>query len=670
MILKVHNNSIPIIKIEGADQLGDLFRFNITLNQVSNLKIGDKAQVIINDDSSLTGMIKEISEFFDYQVYMIQLVFVPCVATLGYVGKNRVWEEKTALEVIEEVLKEHGLSVRKKISAHFEKENYIVQYQQSDLEFCAFELAKLGLNWIFEEEQIVIFDDIAHLNRNFNHQLLVANDITNPFEVSHYQSQSQTIIEGFHGFLYNFTQLKRQEFKSENKDGGMFFPYPTHITQPFFKALTNHQQTNQHIITFTTTQFMHVGTKFKLIVGKSKNDSVEKEYYVLNAQYTLHQQIESTAQVFKVIIKAVQVQQFKCILPSNLKPAFVSGVQLGLVIEKVDSYGRVRVRMMWDEKFIHNKEDQKNACWIRVSQQGTINSGHFYVPQIGDEVIVMYEGGDISKPLIIGTLLNNANLADHDPTKEHISYWKVSKQTNSESNSKESEKEPTLNKITLSGQERSLVQIDACNDMNFNIENDFKTHVNKGIRSFTIEEGDDKKQINKGNMEALLKEGNAIYQLEKGDHQMHLKEGNCTLDLDNGDISVKIKGELSKNVNKKAVYEFGDQVNIKAKKRTCVIEKGAQLTIDSGNYVIKINGGKLDISAKEILTSANKITIKANTDLTLEGLNVNIKGKKGITLDAPSVNCKAQLLALKGNASASLEGGAMTQIKGGIVKIN
>ena len=103
-----------------------------------------------------------------------------------------------------------------------------------------------------------------------------------------------------------------------------------------------------------------------------------------------------------------------------------------------------------------------------------------------------------------------------------------------------------------------------------------------------------------------------------------------------------------------------------------MIESGDNLTINSGNYVISIKSGELTIDAgKNIEQKAMKINIKAQTDLVLEGLNVNIKGKAGIKLEAPTIECNAQaMLKMKSGACASVEGGALTQIKGALVKIN
>lgn len=78
------------------------------------------------------------------------------------------------------------------------------------------------------------------------------------------------------------------------------------------------------------------------------------------------------------------------------------GVVVAIVTDNVDSVGegRVKVQFPWfDEKM--------ETDWARVSQFYAGNGyGAFFVPEVGDEVLVSFIHGDMRMPIIIGGLYN------------------------------------------------------------------------------------------------------------------------------------------------------------------------------------------------------------------------------------------------------------------------
>ena len=65
----------------------------------------------------------------------------------------------------------------------------------------------------------------------------------------------------------------------------------------------------------------------------------------------------------------------------------------------VDEFGRIQVRFHWDDE---------NSARIRVMQ--TSNGGAAFIPEIGDEVVVAFIGGDPDRPIVIGSLFNGRDL--------------------------------------------------------------------------------------------------------------------------------------------------------------------------------------------------------------------------------------------------------------------
>jgi type VI secretion system secreted protein VgrG len=63
----------------------------------------------------------------------------------------------------------------------------------------------------------------------------------------------------------------------------------------------------------------------------------------------------------------------------------------------------VKVKFFWDRD---GKADENSSLWIRVAQNHVGGTAGFFLPEVGDEVLVMFEHGDIDRPIVIGSLWN------------------------------------------------------------------------------------------------------------------------------------------------------------------------------------------------------------------------------------------------------------------------
>jgi uncharacterized protein involved in type VI secretion and phage assembly len=72
--------------------------------------------------------------------------------------------------------------------------------------------------------------------------------------------------------------------------------------------------------------------------------------------------------------------------------------------------GRIAVRFFWQE------DDQ--AIWIRMmTPHAGEDRGFYFIPEVGDEVVVGFEDGDADRPVILGSIWNGVDKA---PTQE---FW-------------------------------------------------------------------------------------------------------------------------------------------------------------------------------------------------------------------------------------------------------
>lgn len=83
----------------------------------------------------------------------------------------------------------------------------------------------------------------------------------------------------------------------------------------------------------------------------------------------------------------------------------IQGIVLGIVTNNKDpeNLGRVKVKFPWIS-------DNNESGWARVmTMMASKEYGTFFLPEVGDEVAVIFEHGDIDSPYILGSLWNGEN---------------------------------------------------------------------------------------------------------------------------------------------------------------------------------------------------------------------------------------------------------------------
>jgi uncharacterized protein involved in type VI secretion and phage assembly len=80
----------------------------------------------------------------------------------------------------------------------------------------------------------------------------------------------------------------------------------------------------------------------------------------------------------------------------------VAGVAIGLVTNNKDEQGlgRIKVKYPW-------REDSQESHWARLAVLAAgKDRGTFWLPEVGDEVLLAFDKGDIEHPYVIGALWN------------------------------------------------------------------------------------------------------------------------------------------------------------------------------------------------------------------------------------------------------------------------
>ncbi len=309
-----------------------------------------------------------------------------------------------------------------------------------------------------------------------------------------------------------------------------------------------------------------------------------------------------------------------------------TAVVVGKANEEIwtDSYGRIKVQFHWDRL---GKKDENSTCWLRVAQGWAgAQWGSVFIPRIGQEVIVQFLEGDPDRPLVTGSLYN----ADQMPP-----YGLPENMTQSgiKTRSSKSGTDENYNELRFEDKKDSEeIYIHAERDFNRVVENNDTLKV--GFEKQT--DGDQTIDIY-NNRSVTLDQGNDRLQVKKGNRTVLIDEGNAELTIAEGTRTETIKGDDSLTVN------TGNRA----------------VEVSSGDHSIKVTAGKSEIeAAREILLKVGQSSIKITQDkIEITAMNVNISGTMGVKIDG-GANFSAS------GVTSTLEGQAMTTVKGGLVKIN
>ena len=91
----------------------------------------------------------------------------------------------------------------------------------------------------------------------------------------------------------------------------------------------------------------------------------------------------------------------KQVTKTSTGDARISGVMVGIVAKNYDKDmpGRVCVTIPTRDK------EANELQWARTAQPSSGTTwGHYFLPEVGDQVLLAFEGGNIEKPYIIGCI--------------------------------------------------------------------------------------------------------------------------------------------------------------------------------------------------------------------------------------------------------------------------
>ncbi|ELG2749052.1 type VI secretion system tip protein VgrG, partial [Salmonella enterica subsp. enterica serovar Kentucky] len=359
-----------------------------------------------------------------------ELRMEPWVKLLTHTSDYKAFQNKTVVDILDEVLAEYPYPVEKRLVESYPVRTWQVQYGETDFDFLQRLMQEWGIYWWFEHSEdshtLVLADAIsAHkacpdsplvewhqeglkLDKEFIHTItaneslrtgqwvlddfdftkprsLLANTVANPRETGnatyeHYEWPGD-YFDKSEGEMLTCIRMEAQRSPGSRVLGGGNIR--TLMTGYTF-TLENYPtaEVNQEYLLMQTLLF----------VQDNAQHSGQDQHFTFSTSFELH----PTREVFR--------PQRTVSKPHTKGPQ--SAIVTGPAGQEIwtDQYGRVKVQFGWDR---YGKMDENSSCWIRVSYPWAGKGfGMIQIPRIGQEVLVDFKNGDPDLPIIVGRTYN------------------------------------------------------------------------------------------------------------------------------------------------------------------------------------------------------------------------------------------------------------------------
>ncbi len=554
----------------------------------------------------------------------------------------RIFQNLSTPDIIETLFGELGFSDYKlSLQGSYIKREYCVQYMETAFDFVSRLMEDDGVFYFFEHEDgkhtMVLADDLSA------HQPCPVKDLIDyrpsPNPVARYGSIpicafQQQVVTGSHAYKdYNFEKPADPLLATAQGEGAPLerYEYPGGYVEPSVGDIR------------AKLRIEEWETPGKVLAGPSYAPTFCAGYKFtlqnhprpdMNAAYVLHS-VTHQATPDRYSNHFTAFPEDVLFRPPRITPkARIFGAQTAVVVGKAgeeiwtDQYGRVKVQFHWDRL---GKMDEESSCWIRVSQGWAGKQwGRFFLPRIGQEVVVSHLDGDPDRPLVTGAVYNAVQTTPYPlPAEQTKSTIKSdSSKGGGGFNELRFEDKKDSEEVFFHAQKDMLVKV--LNNRDKFVLNDETITVTQN-RTATIEEGNESLTVSKGDRTIEIATGKETYSVKAtrdvtvGDNETHINEADFTQEVA-GNYTLKVTGDIA-------------------------IEAGGSITFKAGTSVDGEAG--------------TDFTLKAGANYTAEA-GVNMTNKASVNMN----NEAGVALTNKGSASQTVDGGAMLTCKAGIVKIN
>jgi type VI secretion system secreted protein VgrG len=347
----------------------------------------------------------------------------------------RIFQEKTVPDVVKEIFGQHPIAdVKFELTESYTPWTYCVQYNESDFAFVSRLMEHEGIYYYFTHEDgrhtLVIADsysahakvyedDLPYLSpeqvrpeQEYVSEWSIAREVrSGKYALSAYDFEKPSVdlqVKSNIPREYALADYEVFEYGGDYIDRG--------DGETYVRARIEEEQAKfERVRGVSTGRALSPGGLFTL--GLHPRADQNAEYLIVSAAYDMksgeYEARDEGGASYSVAFTSLNTKYPFRAERLTEKP-IVQGPQTAIVVGPsgediyTDKFGRIKVHFYWDR---YGKRDDKSSCWIRVSQNwGGKGWGGMFIPHVGQEVIVMFEGGDPDLPLVTGRVYNAENM--------------------------------------------------------------------------------------------------------------------------------------------------------------------------------------------------------------------------------------------------------------------
>ncbi|GKT01974.1 type VI secretion system tip protein VgrG [Acidovorax sp. SUPP3434] len=443
-------------QLQGKEAISQLFCLDLDLLCDSKsidpkALLGKNATVVVETQGGgrryLDGIVTRFGmQGEDHRSYSYRLRLQPWLWLATRKTDFKIFQNKTAPEIVEEVLGKYGYPLQKKLTRSYRSWDYCVQYGESDCDFVSRLLEHEGAYYYFEhaagQHTLILADDIVA-----SHSPLPGAAVI-PFyppekaavadkENIHAWELHQAIHSGRHyNDDYDFQKPRadlsnmRQTPPGHAHDAHEIYEWPGGYTEfgdgEAYARVRLQESLTGHSTVRGQSRHRALAPGYTFTLENYPREDQNQQYLLTGIEYHFKEnpqvsaaapgpkgtpQEEGSFQKFTLQAQPTSLPY----TPERTTPKpRTTGPQTAVVVgppgEEIwpDQYGRVKVQFHWDRIGAMN---ENSSCWVRVSSSWAGSGfGAVFIPRINQEVIVDFLNGDPDYPIITGCVYNADNM--------------------------------------------------------------------------------------------------------------------------------------------------------------------------------------------------------------------------------------------------------------------
>lgn len=400
----------------------------------------------------ITGLVTEVrGPFHDGERILYRLTLRPWLWLATLTSTFKRFQNMSVLEIVEKVLSNYTFPVeRRLLDIQYPKREYQLQAGETDYQFVRRVLAEWGISFFFEHSnghhRMVLTDGngaFRAISSPAYHTIswYASSDRVDEEHLYEFEARDRLITGKWTHGDYDFKQpradlnVSAEDPRDTSHSTYELFDWPGDHAEPTerdaraegdMRARIRMEAIRQHghrVRGKGNVRALAPGNTFTL--ERSLRKKANREYLILDTHLLIEDvgEFSGSGQQWRCEVEFEAQPTSEIFRPEWVRKPYIGGTHVAKITGPAnqeiwtDKFGRVRCEFAWDR---YGNNDENSSCWIRVANFSSGDRfGNTHLPRIGQEAIVAYLGGDPDRPIIVGVVNNQQNLAPWNLPDQH-----------------------------------------------------------------------------------------------------------------------------------------------------------------------------------------------------------------------------------------------------------